>query len=128
MENTAILIGNVYDLPKPEENHKAHNETHKPTLASVLLLPKEQQPLPDSISMFKLHIQQHDQMMAQKAQAAMQGAQQQQGMQEAPPRTPGEAVGDMMGATEGAAENLGAVEDMGGRPPMGEGQREDMMA
>lgn len=128
MENTAILIGNVYDLPKPEENHKVHLEVHKPTLASIVLLPKEQQPLPASMSMFKLHIQQHEQMIAQKAQAAMQGAQQPQGMQEAPPRTPGEVVGDMMGATEGAAENLGAVEDMGGRPPMGEEQRGDVMA
>lgn len=113
MENSAILMDNVYDLPKPDENHKTHLEVHKPTLASVVLLPEGQQPAPDSIKMFKLHIQTHEQMSAQQTQ--LQAPTQDEGSE---PRTPGEAVGDMMGAAEGAAENLGAVPEVGGTPPM----------
>jgi len=104
-ENEAILWQGFTDFPKEGENHEVHlngQHGHIPYLASVVLLPKEDQPPEEYILLMKQHIEQTKQMMQQATQPTPQpGA-----AQGAPPQLEGEAQGDMMGAEAGALENL----------------------
>lgn len=121
-ENVAVLWNGIYDMPKPEENHKAHLDEHKPYFGTVSLLPEGDAPAERNLNMMRLHIKMHEDMEKQKQLPAMTGAVpgQQEAPQESPPTLPGELAGDIMGGEMGETANLGAAET--GRPPDYQGE------
>lgn len=99
-ENASIVFNGVYDMPKPGENHEAHNSEHKPFLAALMLLPKDDMPSQENLAILKLHIQQTDRLIEQGDKPMQGGGMEQPPTQENEPRTAGEAFGDMAGAME----------------------------
>ena len=112
-ENEAIIWQNIFDMPKPEENHQAHLKMHEDYLTSVVLLPEGSQADPVAIQRMKMHIQMHKQF--QQSPQAQGGAQtgQQGTIGPATVESPGQAIGGAIAGDMGTMGNLPAT----GRPP-----------
>lgn len=111
-ENNAILWQNIFDMPKPEENHEVHLKEHESYLKTVTLLPDGDRPDDTALQRMKMHIQMHKNYQQQAAMPAPNQASLGQ-----PPGapTPGEVSGDAIAGGMGTMGNLPAPET--GRPP-----------
>lgn len=121
-ENEAILWQNIFDMPKPEENHAAHLKEHEGHMSSVLLLPDGSRPDDLAIQRMKMHMNMHKQYQQQQAsgQGMVGGGQPQQQQQAATSElgatpNPGEMGGDAIAGDMGTMGNL--EKPSTGRPP-----------
>ena len=115
-ENMAIMWQNIFDMPKPEENHLVHIKEHEQHLSSVMLLAENEMPDPTAIKRMKMHIEMHKRFMNEAAAGIVNQASLDQ---PEPAGTPGEVVGGDIAGDMGTMGNLKTAET--GRPPMIEG-------